>query len=193
MILHRWGCIDYAKARQKMDEVHRKASEDGENHLIFCQHSPVFTVGAQDTGSWPVPVLKTDRGGSITCHSPGQLVCYFCFQAAEPMLFYRRARRSFEALFSNLLPEVFYDPKQAGFYLEDSKIASLGFRYADAVSLHGVSLNVDVDLALHNRVNPCNIEGIVATSLKKEGVDMGMKEVESMVLKYVCEGFDESV
>lgn len=193
MILHHWGCIDYAKARQKMGEVHRKASQDGKNHLIFCEHLPVFTVGMQDAKEWSVPVFKTDRGGSITCHSPGQLVCYFCFQVREPMLFYRRVRRTFEAFFSNTLPHVFYDSKQAGFYCENRKIASLGFRYAEGVSLHGVSLNIDVDFMLHNKVNPCGIKGVHATSLKKEGIHMTREEAEHLILEYICEGFDESV
>jgi len=193
MILHRWGTIDYVQARKKMGEVHQKASEDGENHLIFCEHTPVFTVGENDNHIWPVPVVRSDRGGSITCHSPGQLASYFCFQVPEPMLFYRRVRRSFENLFAQILPEVFYDTKQAGFYIENRKIASLGFRYVQGVSLHGVSINIDVDLDLHNRVNPCGIEGITATSLKEEGIGMNMKEMESLVLEYISEGFDESL
>jgi len=193
MILHHWGSIDYEESRKKMDGVHQQACTDDENHLIFCEHTPVFTVGENEKSVWPVPVVKTDRGGSITCHSPGQLVCYFCFQVAEPMLFYRHVKRSFENLFSKVLPEVFYDPKQAGFYIGNRKIASLGFRYAQGISLHGVSVNIDVDLALHNRVNPCGIEGITATSLKEEGVEMGMNEMETLVLNHICEGFDESL
>jgi lipoyl(octanoyl) transferase len=88
---------------------------------------------------------------------------------------------------------VFYDTKQAGFYIENRKIASLGFRYAQGVSLHGVSMNIDVDLDLHNRVSPCGIDGIVATSLKKEGIEMTIKEMENLVVQHIGEGFDESL
>ena len=193
MILHHWGNIDYVQAREKMNGVHDQACKDRKNHLIFCEHTPVFTVGKNDDKVWPVPVLQTDRGGSITCHSPGQLVCYFCFQVPEPMAFYRRVRRSFENLFAELLPEVFYDTKQAGFYIENRKIASLGFRYTKGVSLHGVSMNIDVDLDLHNRVSPCGIDGIVATSLKEEGIEMTLKEMGNLVLQHIGEGFDESL
>ncbi len=193
MILYHWGKIGYVQAREKMNAVHARACKDAENHLIFCEHLSVFTVGAQDKKSWSVPVVMTDRGGSITCHSPGQLVCYFCFQVPDPMAFYRRIRRSFEALFSELLPEVFYDPKQSGFYIEKRKIASLGFRYSKGVSLHGVSINVDVDLDLHNRVSPCGIDGITAGSLKEEGVEIAVKKMETLVVKHLCESFDESL
>ena len=175
--------------------VHALAvNQDKKNHLIFCEHhNPVFTVGKNDHNVWPVPVVQTDRGGSITCHSPGQLVCYFCFQTPEPMLFYRRIRQSFEHLFTDLLPEVYYDTKQPGFYIENRKISSLGFRYSLGVSLHGVSINVDVDLDLHNRVNPCGIEQILASSLKEEGIEMEMRKMESLVTKHIAESFNESI
>jgi len=193
MRVHRWGKIDYLEAREKMNLVHAQAVKDKENHLIFCEHPAVFTVGKNDDRAWPVPVVETDRGGSITCHSEGQLLCYFCFQVSEPMLFYRRVRRSFERVLTSLLPGLFYDPKQAGFYLENRKAASLGFRYVNGVSLHGVSVNVDVDLALHNRVNPCGLEGITATSLKAEGVKMKMAALEDLILKQIEENFDETL
>ena len=193
MRIYRWEKIDYLEAREKMDRVHAQACRDGENHLIFCEHPAVFTVGKNDDHAWSVPVVETDRGGSITCHSEGQLLCYFCFQVSEPMLFYRRIRRSFERLLNPLLPDLFYDPKQAGFYLDNRKVASLGFRYAKGVSLHGVSINVDVDLALHNRVNPCGLEGISATSLKAEGVTMEMAALEDLILKQIEENFDETL
>ncbi len=193
MIIHHWGNIDYIQAREKMNGVHEQAVKDKENHLILCEHPPVFTVGENDNNVWLVPLVRSDRGGSITCHSPGQIVCYFCFQAAEPMPFYRRVRRSFENLFKVLLPEVFYDPKKAGFYVKNRKIASLGFRYSQGVSLHGVSVNIDVDLGLHNKVNPCGIEGIVATSLKEEGVEIASQEMETLLVKYISAGFDETL
>ena len=193
MTLHRWGRIDYLEAREKMGLVHAQAVKDKKNHLIFCEHPAVFTVGKNEDRAWPLPVVETDRGGSITCHSEGQLLCYFCFQVKEPMLFYRRVRQSFERVLNPLLPDLFYDPKQAGFYLENRKIASLGFRYANGVSLHGVSVNVDVDLDLHNRVNPCGLEGISATSLKAEGVSMEMAALEALLETQLRESFDETL
>ncbi len=182
MILHRWGPIPYEDAREKMDEVHAAACRDGENHLIFCSHPLCYTVGSDDPGGWPVETIPTDRGGSITCHSPGQLVAYFCFQAPEPAAFYRRVRRAYDALFADLLPQARYDTKRPGWYIENRKIASLGFRYRNGVSLHGVSLNVDVDLEAHNRVAPCNLEGITATSLAAEGKVISLEEAEALLL-----------
>ena len=193
MILHRWGLIPYEEARRKMDEVHAAACRDGQNHLIFCSHPLCYTVGSDDGGNWPVETIPTDRGGSITCHSPGQLVTYFCFQAREPALFYRKVRRVYDELFARLLPEARYDTKRPGWYIENRKIASLGFRYKNGVSLHGVSLNIDVDLKAHNRVAPCNLKGITATSLTNEGVNMPLDEIENRLLKIVENTWNDPV
>ncbi len=193
MILHRWGLIRYEEAREKMDEVHATASADGQNHLIFCSHPLCYTVGSDDPGNWPVETIPTDRGGSITCHSPGQLVAYICFQAPEPALFYRKVRRSYDALFAELLPRAHYETKRPGWYIENRKIASLGFRYRNGVSLHGVALNVDVDLAAHNRVAPCNLESVIATSLAAEGIRVSMEEVEALVLETIQAAFEDPI
>ena len=106
MILHQWGVIDYEAAYEKMISAHYEACKDGENHLILCSHPSIFTVGTDDSGNWPVKIVKTDRGGSITCHSEGQAIAYFCFQVSEPQLFYRRVRRAYEDLFSSIIPDI---------------------------------------------------------------------------------------
>ena len=188
IILHDWGLVEYEAARRRMDEIHEAAVRDGRNHLIFCSHPSVFTVGS-DGGEWPVPTVPTDRGGSITCHAPGQLVTYFCFQAPRPALFYRRVLRAYEAFFADLLPAVRYDKSRPGFYVENRKIASLGFRYRQGVSLHGVALNVDVDLEFCNQVAPCGLEGIVPTSLLGEGIGISLHEARERIASAIEASF----
>ncbi len=172
-----------------MDEIHNQACQDGQNHLILCQHNNVFTVGADDQATWGVPTIRTDRGGSITCHSPGQIVSYFCFQAPSPPLFYRRLISAYEKLFSILKIPARYDRTHPGFYIKNRKIASLGFRYRNSVSLHGVALNVDIDLEFHSQVNPCGIDGVVPSSLKEEGCDKNITEIEELLIKCIKESF----
>ncbi len=191
MILHRWGLISYQNARKKMDEIHAIACEDKKNHVILCTHPLCYTVGSDDPGGWPVPTIPADRGGSITCHSPGQLVTYFCFQAHEPAAFYRKVRRAYDELFASLLPQARYDPKRPGWYIQNRKIASLGFRYRKGVSLHGVSLNIDVDLKAHNRVSPCNLDGVIATSLLNEGVLLDEENLSRDLIQLLSQSFDD--
>ena len=189
MILHDWGEVPYGDAMGRMRGIHQQAVEGGDNHLIFCSHPDIFTVGTDDKNQWGVPTVRSDRGGAITCHSPGQLVTYFCFQAKIPARFYAKVLEAYSRFFEETLPAVTYDKKRPGFYIENRKIASLGFRYSNGVSLHGVSLNIDVDLALHNRVNPCGLEGIHATSLAAEGTEVAMEIVKTALQTQISEVF----
>ncbi|WP_457746639.1 lipoyl protein ligase domain-containing protein [Sulfurimonas sp.] len=193
MILHNWGEIDYITAREQMQKVHEKAKKDGKNHLILCSHPNVFTVGKDETKKFNIDVLQSDRGGSITCHSVGQNIYYFCFQVSNPAQFYKKVLQAFEMFFQEVLPEVTYDKKSAGFYIQNRKIASLGFRYSQGVSLHGVALNVNVDLDFHSQVPPCDLEGIVATSLQNEGITLTLKHVNKIMLQEIQEVFNDTI
>ena len=192
MIVHEWGEVEYREAREKMQELHQLAREDGQNHLILCSHPNIFTIGTAEKESFDVDVIQSDRGGSITCHSPGQNVYYFCFQVKNPAQFYKKVLTAFEAFFMKYLPEAAYNKDQAGFYIQNRKIASLGFRYSQGVSLHGVALNVDVDLNFHSQVNPCNLEGIIPTSLMNEGVDLTQVSVNAAIVHFLEESFDDA-
>jgi len=193
MILHNWGEIEYTKARIKMQEVHNIAVNDGQNHLILCSHPNVFTVGSSEKKYFTIPIVQSDRGGSITCHSFGQNIYYFCFQVKQPVLFYKKVLLSFQNFFKQIIPEVYYNKKNPGFYIQNRKIASLGFRYANGVSLHGVSLNVNVNLTYHSIVSPCNIDGIVPTSLHNENISLSQKKVDDMIIKNILESFNEHI
>jgi len=193
MTLHNWGTLSYMEAEKRMQEMHQHAVADGENHLISCSHPEIFTVGHNDTHSWPVPVHRCSRGGSITAHSEGQSIFYFCFQAEKPAFFYRRVLRAYDAFFSKVPANVSYDKSQPGYYIENRKIASLGFRYSRGVSLHGVALNVDVDLAFHTQVNPCGLEGIMPTSLRAEGVDLTVADANQHLSKIISEVFGDPI
>lgn len=194
MILHQWGLLGYQEARQKMDMVHQQACEDKQNHLIFTSHPDVFTVGRDAwERPWEVPVVKSDRGGSITAHSEGQLLAYFCFQTPSPARFFKKVIQVYERFFAHYHDSIFYDAKNPGFYIQNRKIASLGFRYQNGVSLHGVALNVDVDLAFHQQVNPCNLRGIIPTSLHQEAIMISPESVEKTLLSLILERFDESL
>ena len=193
MILHHEGLVEYQDAMAKMQSIHNQAIQDRQNHLIVCSHPKVFTVGVDDTKEWSVPTIRTSRGGSITAHSKGQVVLYFCFVVNSPVEFYKKIIRVYKSFFASVLPQVSYNPKQAGFYINSRKVASLGFRYSRGVSMHGVALNVDVDLHFHNLVAPCGLEGIEATSLKNEGIEISQKEVEQKLISLVEDIFDDSI
>jgi len=193
MIVHNWGEVTYVDARKMMQAVHVQALKDEKNHLIVCSHPAVFTVGSDEQKHFDVATLQSDRGGSITCHSKGQNIYYFCFQVPQPARFYRKVLNAFEEFFMKNLPKVKYNKKNPGFYSENRKIASLGFRYSQGISLHGVALNVDVDLALHSEVSPCNLEGIVPTSLYNEGLMLNQELVNEEIIYFLQKSFKDAV
>ena len=194
MILHKWGVLPYETARRKMDDIHNMALCDGQNHLILVQHPACFTIGKESwEKKWSVPVIKSDRGGSITCHSEGQNIYYFCFQTPKPVYFFTKVRTVFSNFFDTFDKSFFYDKKKPGFYRQKRKICSLGFRYKNGVSLHGVSLNVDVDLNFHNQIHPCGLQDVVTTSLVHEDIHINCENVNNFIVSEVIKVFDESL
>jgi lipoyl(octanoyl) transferase len=193
MKVHHWGEIEYADAREAMRSLHVKAQKDGENHLILCSHPNIFTIGSDEKERFDVDVVISDRGGSVTCHSRGQNIYYFCFQVSQPAYFYKKVLDSFKDFFIKNLPEVRYKKENPGFYIQNRKIASLGFRYSKGVSLHGVALNVDVDLGFHALVSPCNLKNIVPTSLKNEGLLLTQDEVNEQMVQLIGKHFEDAV
>lgn len=191
MTIYNFGLIDYLEAMQKMRDIHNKAVVDGQNHLIFCSHYLCYSVGQDEDIDFGIDTIKSDRGGSITCHSKGQLVIYFCFQAKNPALFYRKVIKSIDNIFQLLLPVAKYSKINPGWYIDNKKISSVGFRYSKGVSMHGVSINNRVNLDEHNIIPPCNLKGIKATSLQNEGVDISMESLRDLAKSSILKYFDE--
>jgi lipoyl(octanoyl) transferase len=179
---------------EQMNRLHALARKDGQNHLILTQHTPCFTVGRDAwEEAWDFPVIKSTRGGSITCHAPGQNVYYFIFQAPSPPRFFQRVVAAFSNFFDQTKSAIRYEREHPGFYIENRKICSLGFRYQNGISLHGVALNVNPDLTFCSRVNPCNLEGVQPTSLHAESIPLSCKMVDEMIVQAIEGAFDESL
>ncbi len=183
-----WGTIAYEEAMVRMEYLHRRALEEGEDYLILCEHLPVYTVGSDATLP-EVPCVRSDRGGSITYHAPGQLIWYFCFHIGTPVRFYRSVVRILERYLKELDPRIAYDRHRPGFYIQNRKLLSLGFRYSGGVSRHGIALNVDLDLAPFRKIRPCNLEGVVPTSLCAEGIACDKERIRRELTQRIVDGF----
>ncbi len=187
MIIIDKDLIDYKECLVLLEEMIEKVRADGLDRLILARHHPVYTVGSEGE-EFGVDAIKTDRGGSITYHDEGCLMVYFAFKVANPPLFYRHVVRALERFFS-FSDRIYYDPRRPGFYIEERKIASLGFRYKKGVSKHGVSIHIDPDLAAFNRIKPCGLDGVRASSLQAEGIGLGMEEAKRRIVEAVKHEF----
>ncbi len=138
------------------------------NTIIFVEHEPVYTIGrkADEKNYAGVKVIKTDRGGDITYHGPGQLVSYFIFDVRingkkEVKIFLN----NIENAYINVLKNLGYNAKtmdEPGIWADINgtfkKVASIGMAIDDYVSYHGVALNISKDvLNGFLSINPCGL------------------------------------
>lgn len=172
-----------------------------EDHLLLVEHPPVFTLGKNASkqhiinNSEDVSIIQTDRGGNITFHGPGQLVCYPILDLNH----YKRSitwyMRELEQLIIDVLGE--YDIKASrkkgltGTWVKDKKIAALGVRISRWVTMHGFSLNINPDLNFYKNIIPCGIKEYGVTSMAKiMGNEVpSMDEVKTKISKHFTKNF----
>jgi len=165
---------EYSVVQQAMQRFTNERAEDSRDEVWLVEHPAVYTQGtACDLNTHTatgIPVVKSDRGGQITYHGPGQVVLY-------PLLKLKRYGLTVKSLV-HLLEQVaidvlaHYDLQAVrregapGVYLDDAKIAALGLRIRRGFSYHGLSFNVDMDLSPYQHVDPCGYKGLEVTQLK---------------------------
>lgn len=158
---------------------------------IWClQHQPVFTQGQAGKAEHllnpgNIPVVQVDRGGQITYHGPGQLVCYLLLDLRRLGFGARELVTRIENALISLLKLYNVDAQSKadapGVYVKDAKIAALGLRIRRACSFHGLSLNIDMDLSPFSAINPCGYQGLAITQLKALNPEATLQTVEKQL------------
>jgi lipoyl(octanoyl) transferase len=180
LIVKHLGLQPYAGTWQAMQDYTNRRDAASEDQIWLLEHPPVFTLGQAgkpehllDPGD--IPVVRTDRGGQVTYHGPGQLVAYLLLDIRRAGLGIRQLVSLIEEATIALLAErgvTAAARKDApGVYVAGAKIASIGLRVRHGRSFHGLSLNVAMDLEPFNRINPCGYPGLAVTQLKDLGID----------------------
>jgi lipoyl(octanoyl) transferase len=194
--LIRAGLVPYEQAWAHQREIHADVvAGSSPDTALLLEHPPVYTAGKR-TEIWerPVdgtPVVDVDRGGKITWHGPGQLVGYPIVRLTDPIDVVAYVRRM-ERVLMDVCAEVGVVGTQiegrSGVWLPaddrgpDRKIAAIGIRVAQGVTLHGFAVNCDPDLTWFDRIVPCGISDAGVTSLTKElGRDVPVAEVLPIV------------
>lgn len=181
---------------------------DTPDEIWLVEHPPVFTLGQAgrpehilDAGG--IPVVRTDRGGQVTYHGPGQVVAYVLVDLRRAGLGIRRLVTLIEESVISLLAGYGIAgrarPDAPGVYVDASKVASLGLRVRRGCSFHGVSLNVAMDLSPFSRINPCGYPGLQVTQLAILGASTDLRRVGSALarelgvhLGYATDTIDET-
>jgi lipoyl(octanoyl) transferase len=193
--------VDYLAAWELQRRAHQRVADGGEGTVLLLEHPPVFTAGKRtEPHERPfdgTPVVDVDRGGKITFHGPGQLVGYPIVRLPGHVYVVDYVRRLEEALIrtcGELGLSTARVPGRSGVWLQaddrgpERKIAAIGIRVSQGVTMHGFALNCDVDLSWYDRFVPCGITDAGVTSLSAElGRDVPVTEVIPSVESHLRE------
>ncbi len=166
-----------------MQALTERRGPDTTDELWLLEHPPVFTLGQAGKrehllNPGDIPVIPVDRGGQVTYHGPGQLVAYLLLDLHRRGGGIKGVIREIEQAVIDLLAEYGIKAerrdKAPGVYVEGRKIAALGLRVRRGRTYHGLSLNVDGDLAPFGRINPCGYPGLEVTRLADLGVALDL-------------------
>ena len=176
IVVKKLGRAEYLPTWQAMREFTRGRNDATADELWLVEHPPVYTVGqgaSVPTLSSPIAVVKTDRGGDITYHGPGQIVVYTLVDLARRSIKVKRFVWLLEQAVIDLLGRRAERKAGApGVYVGGAKIAALGIRVVRGRAYHGLALNVDMDLSPFRAIDPCGYPGLQVTQMK----DLGFKE-----------------
>ena len=181
------GVQDYESVFAAQQLFTRNRVEQDPDELWVVAHPPVFTLGQAgktehvlDAGG--IPLVRSDRGGQVTYHGPGQVVIYTLLNIRRLNLTVKSLVTSIEQSVIDYLSDLGLQAETRtgapGVYVQQQKIAALGLRITRGYSYHGLSLNVAMDLTPFDGINPCGYEGLEITDLKRQGVDCTPAEVE---------------
>jgi lipoyl(octanoyl) transferase len=158
----------------RMKEFTESRATESRDEIWFVEHPPVFTLGLAgdanhilDAGD--IEVVQTDRGGQVTYHGPGQLVCYVLLDLRRRGLDIRGLVELLESAVIDTVAEYGIDayPRRdaPGVYVDDKKLAAIGLRVRRGCSYHGIAFNVAMDLSPYSRINPCGFSDLEVTQL----------------------------
>ena len=180
-------------------EAVREAAAGGVERLLVLEHPPVITLGRnsgaehllippQTLTERGIQLVHAARGGSVTCHYPGQLVIYPILRLNQRPGGLRRLVFDLEeAVIQTLTPyglPATRHPGRPGVWIKDRKIASIGLAIKHWVTFHGLALNVTRNTSLFNLITPCGLPGVRVTSVHGElgREEPGMAEVKEALV-----------
>jgi lipoyl(octanoyl) transferase len=194
LVIRRLGRVAYEPVWQDMQRFTSERDADTADELWLLEHPPVFTLGrngkpehVHDTGD--IPLIQVDRGGQVTYHGPGQLVAYLLLDLNRRGLGVQSLVGLLEQAVIDLLATHAVRgerrDKAPGVYVDGRKIAALGLRVRRGCSFHGLSLNVDMDLAPFDMINPCGYRGLEVTQTSALGIEAPVDDIATQLSRNI--------
>jgi len=195
--VRRLGRVEYEPTWRAMQAFTTQRGADSADELWLLEHPPVYTLGvAGRTEHLPrvangIPVVRTDRGGQITYHGPGQVVLYLLLDLRRRGLSVRPLVRIMEQAVIDLLAA--YGVPAAGrheapgVYVGGAKIAALGLRIRNNCCYHGLAFNVDMDLSPFHSIDPCGYTGLAVTQARDLGMVDGAELLGEKLVRHLLD------
>ena len=171
--------IKYDKAIKMLEERLIEINNNNNSDLIWIlEHEEIYTAGTsykkEEIIDKNINVIKTNRGGKITYHGPGQLICYFVIDLKKRKKDIRKFITLIEETIIDSLSKfnikTFGDPKNIGIWTnhkgEINKVAAIGVRVSKWIAYHGFAININNDLSKYKNIIPCGISDKGVTNLK---------------------------
>ncbi|WP_289170884.1 lipoyl(octanoyl) transferase LipB, partial [uncultured Parasutterella sp.] len=182
-------------------------NSETEDEIWFCEHAPTYTVGTTcpllSSDLKNIPIVKTDRGGKITYHGPGQIVCYPLVNLRNRKLY----PKAYLSIIQQMLLEFccsygvdaslvegapgIYLPLLGGFgqFANLAKVASIGLKITNDCTYHGFAININADLSPFKDIDPCGYQGLRAVNLSHYAPLITIDEAEEKLTEKIEEYF----
>ncbi len=187
--------VIYEDAKKLMEERLFNLDQNKSNELVWTlEHPDIYTAGTSynenDILDKSIKILETNRGGKITYHGPGQLICYFVIDLKKR----KKDIRNFISIIEKTIIETlnffniktFSDKENIGIWYKDGrqikKVAAIGVRISKWIAYHGFSINITNNLDKYNAIIPCGIKDKGITNLKQIK-DQDYRELEKKLVE----------
>ncbi len=199
--LKKFGILDYEETYLAMRNFNEQRDSDTEDEIWLLEHPPVYTLGLSDKTEHlihtaNIPVVKTDRGGQVTYHGPGQLIAYLLIDLKRRPYAIKELVSLIESSIIEYLEDCGVKSERKagapGVYIKGEKIAALGVRVRRGCTYHGLALNIDMDLNPYSGINPCGYKGLVCTQLVNHKKDITLAMVKEKLPAYLLKHLDKT-
>ena len=188
--------VNYKKALHFLKKRVEKVKKGGRELVWFLEHPTTYTAGIRykkkEILDKSIKIIKTNRGGKITLHNPGQKIVYFVINLNKRKKDIRNLVRQIENIIINFLSiykiKSYADKKNIGIWVKGKKIAAIGIRVTNWIAYHGCSINIKNNLKEYKKISPCGLNNRNITSIKNERkniTDNVNKSLKNLFLKYL--------
>ena len=187
------GLTEYQDVWRQMQAATDQKSGQEKDEIWFTEHYPIYTLGYTATeeniiSTNDIPVIRTDRGGQVTYHGPGQLMIYFLLNLKRLNWGPKKLICELESLIIDLLEQYEINASRRtgapGIYVQDKKIASIGLKIKRGFCYHGISLNIDMDMKPFDGIVTCGIDSLEVTQIN-EFVEISIDDVKRDFIRLI--------